>query len=282
MLHVARARATLVMVREIALGGVFMLVGCNSSPSGPAVTAPAATNYDRLANPSTVTAPEPSSSNSLRVSRPPKPGLGEPIHVTDIVDYGAEFEGKTITLDIVEPLSGLTAHSNTTGPYPLRVDAPELIGSALNLVPPTFNPKDSARYMSRPHVNTPPMRATGRLGRDRELERGTSKTWVLYVVRTEPLTEGSAVAASMEEVLRDPPKWDRRLVVLEGNYRRSFEVSDFEGAWLAPSAATPEPMKLLKSGRIRITARVYARIGHRYGHLGMSQAQVEVSKFDQL
>lgn len=204
-----------------------------------------------------------------------------------LLEDPARFLNRTVEVEIVERLNGV-------GGEPLAqacVGVPESAGCTLSLVPPGFEPGAVDRRTRRfeaPLVS--PVRVRGQFLRDDGLGLSTPG-YVIRVVSSEPLpAETPVVVASVKDLLSQKERLDRRLVVLEGRWQHGFERSTLDGLelWLSVSQDTvvtgqpPKKREALRGNRVRVTGRVFARPGRRYGHMGQAAALLSATRLEHL
>jgi hypothetical protein len=209
----------------------------------------------------------------------------------DLVENPAAHLGKTVDVDIVEPLIGpTTAARLATAEYgQVRVDSPDSRSADLSLVPATFRLDDADRYQKRfDRVLLPPLRVRGEFLEDRELSSsGRRRSYVIRVLLAQPLPKSTPIpVGSVADLLRDRARFDRATIEIEGELETRFEVSALEKViWLAryPDAHVQgAPEKPWGRRRVRVVGVLFAKEGARYGHLGGYQLQLVATRVDDL
>lgn len=180
------------------------------------------------------------------------------------IDLAADPEphvGKDVSLTIVEDLLTSEARGD------LRVDLPEYPDRTLALAVP----------VGRPLPESPAL-VVGRVRR-----AANQSGWVVDVTSSRPLARGPYESApSIDAILAEPSRWDRRWVTYEGTWTSGFESSELdERIWLDLHASAREAASSLppsprapgappRRTRVRVQGILYARPQSGYGHLGHS------------
>lgn len=212
-------------------------------------------------------------SAALAFAREPLP---PPVRPTELIVEPGQFLGRSVEIDIFEPLRGpSTPEQLARAEYgQVRVVIPDFGGAELSLVPSGFRLEDPDRYRLRfDRVLAPPLRVRGELLEDPELRRGERRSYVLRVESIEPLPAPAPVrVVSVDELLADPARFDRATIEIEGTYETRFEVSTLEKKiWLstAPDARiVGSPTRGATKHRVRVVGLLFSRPGAHYGHLG--------------
>lgn len=201
--------------------------------------------------------------------------------------------GKTVTLDIVEPLRGpSTPEALARAEYgKVEVEIPESRAGSLALVPANFHLNDEERYRGKfDRVLESPIRVRGELLKDEEMSENTKRpVYVFRVAAVEPLTLDPPVkVASLAELTASAAKLDRKLIEYEGSYRHGFEISALDkDIWLSTHERTamvakPSGGSAIAGRRVRVTGILLARPGARYGHLGGYKYMLVASRVEYL
>ena len=207
----------------------------------------------------------------------------------DLVENPAAHLGKTVEVDIVEPLIGpATAAQLATAEYgQVRVDSPDARDADLSLVPTTFRLDDADRYRKRfDRVLLPPRRVRGEFLEDRG-QGGSRRSFVIRVLLADPLPRSEPIrVSSVADLLRDPERFDRATIEIEGELETRFEVSAFEQVvWLTRFRDARVHGASEKPGgkrRVRVVGVLFAKKGARYGHLGGYALQLVAARIDYL
>lgn len=212
---------------------------------------------------------------------------------TTLIEHSESHLRTTVQVDIVETLQGpRTADALASSEYgQVRVAVPDATGGELSLVAERFRLDDPNRYRLRfDRVLRSPLRVRGELLEDVELSRPRRKALVLRVLSIEPLELPPPVkVASVDELLANRARFDRRVIEIEGEHERGFEKSRLGGKiWLsfAPDAEIvnapaggPTPRG---RNRVRVVGVLFAREGAHYGHLGGYPLMLVASRVEYL
>ncbi len=211
----------------------------------------------------------------------------------DLIEHADRHLGRTVAVDIVEPLRGpATKEALARSEYgQVEISIPEGGAASLALVPAHFHPNDPTRYREKfDQVLKSPLRVRGELMRDDEMSREKRPAYVFRVASSEPLTLEAPVAVrSLAEIAADAKRFDRRAIEYEGSYRQGFEVSALDkDIWLATSPATTvigRPAggsSAATPRRVRVTGILFARPNAHYGHLGGYRYQLQATHLEYL
>jgi hypothetical protein len=216
------------------------------------------------------------------------------LRAADVVAAPERHLGRPLTVDIVEPLRGPSTPEELarTEYGQIAVDVRDA-GGELTLVPAAFQLADPRRYTHKfDRVLASPLRVRGELLKDADMSQASGRpSFVFRVAATEPLPKEPAVALASLAVLDGArAAWDRRRVVVEGEWVTGFEVSALERRiWLVaePGAETvgaplPAPERGVRRARVRVTGLLLARPGARYGHGGGYDAELVASRIEVL
>jgi len=216
----------------------------------------------------------------------------EALRPLDLLQQADRHLGKTVVMDIVEPLRGpATKEALARAEYgQVEVSIPEGHAATLSLVPGNFHPNDPARYRDKfDRVLTSPLRVRGELLRDEEMSKEKRPAYVFRVVAVEPLTLGPPMAVgSLAEIAADPRRFDRKVIDYEGSYRHGFEVSALDkDIWLATDSGAavlnkPPASSAVTPRRVRVTGILFARPGAHYGHMGGYRYQLQATRLEYL
>lgn len=212
----------------------------------------------------------------------------------DLVAKPEAYVGRTVELEIVEPLGGPTSPAALASVEygQVRVLIPDAIGVDFSLVPAGFQMADPNRYRRKfDRVLTGPLKVRGEVLLDAELERELRRKFiVLRVASLEPIDLGAPLSvASMSDLKSRAKSLDRKRIVYEGTYRTGFEVSSLDGEiWVAfdPKleivGSAPKEIRTGTNSRVRVIGVLFAKEGARYGHLGAYSFQIQVTKLEHL
>ena len=178
----------------------------------------------------------------------------------DVIESADSHLGRTVVVDVVEPLSGPSSPEALARlEYgQVRINVPDARGGELSLVPEVFRLADPDRYKKKfDRVLVSPLRLRGELLEDSELSRPGRRALVLRVLAIEPLELPPPIrVAAVEEILADRERFDRAVVEIEGDYESRFEVSRLAGKiWLSsyPDAEIVNPPATRQSRhRVRV------------------------------
>jgi hypothetical protein len=208
-----------------------------------------------------------------------------PLRVSDLLSAPDAYLGREVVVDLVEDLEGpRTPEALATVQYG-AVDVRTPGFGSLSLVPEPFEMSNPSRYLTKfDHVVVGPVEVRGTFERDDDPQ--LHKPYVLVVRSMRPLDLGAPVPAPpIAEVLAHRADWDGKYVVYEGIFRSSFELASIDGKlWLGGTATTERvgepnpPVKEVSTTKVRVTGIIYAREGHRYGHMGVGQAEIVAYK----
>jgi hypothetical protein len=197
------------------------------------------------------------------------------LRMIDLAEHPERYEGRALVVDIVERLSDF-GEEGLVG-----VDVPE-VGPSVVLSGIASGTRTPARVRGTLAWRGP----TGLFG---AREPCWAACYVLRASATEPLVDEPPVVVTAVSEL---PRWDRHLVTYEGVWATGFEHSRLDGAiWLDLSRAASRhgllPTHRLPPGesaeqRVRVTGRLFARPGARYGHLGGSSFAIEATAIEGL
>jgi hypothetical protein len=216
-----------------------------------------------------------------------------PVRPTDLLEHPGRYLDRAIEVAIVEPLGGPATPEALAAAEQGQVEVfvPDAGGNTLVLVPGAYRQGDPRRFRHKfDRVLAAPLRVRGELLLDDEMAKARRRPYhVIRVSSLEPLVPGPAtVVRSLAEIAADPARWDRRLVVYEGSYRRGFEVSALDGEiWLRTDQRTAVVGGSVPSGglvgrRVRVTGFLFARSGARYGHLGGYRFMLSATRLELL
>jgi hypothetical protein len=195
-----------------------------------------------------------------------------PLRPSDLLESPQRFLNHAVEVEIVERLNGVGGDPRAQ----LCVSLPEMFPCVLSLVAPA--------------PLTAPVRVRGEFQKDDTLTREMGQPgYVIRVSSAEALpAEEPIPVASVADLLAQRERFDRRRIVIEGTWRRGFEISDLDGEiWVNAGGAevVGTPKKKEGSGfgnRVRLTGLLFARPGSRYGHMGGAAMSLLASKVEYL
>jgi hypothetical protein len=215
---------------------------------------------------------------------------GGPLRPGSLIASPEEYLGKTVEVEIVEPLDGASTAAALRASEYGQVDVmiPDAGGLELALVPAAFNLTDPNRFRNKfDRAMQPPLRVKGEFLTDPEMSAVRHRPYyIIRVTSWEPATlEAPLPVKSLAEIIADPAKWDRKRIMYEGTYQSGFEVSTIDKViWLQFQSNTEvlaKPADSLQAHRVRVTGILFAKPGPpHYGHLGMYSYQIAASKVE--
>lgn len=214
-----------------------------------------------------------------------------PLKPSELLAEPERYLNKTVDVQIVERLYGpSTEAALKASEYGgMEVMIPDSGGGTVKLVPAAFKPGDPNRFKNKfEGILRAPLRVKGEFLKDDEMSASMRRPYyVLRVASWEPAALEAPVTATLEEIKKDPAKWDRKRVIYDGRYENRFEVSSLDQEiWLSfandaeISGQRPKPEGGFHKSRVRVTGVLFSKPGAHYGHLGGYAFEILASKVE--